>query len=183
MGLLSYFRKFYTSKRKEAKIVLLGPESAGKSTCLATLCNEDLAKVIPTRGFVIKSLLHDGYRLNIWDVGGQRSLSPYWIYYVSRVDALVYVVDSADKDRHKEAAKELNQLLQEERFAGAPLLVLANKQDLLKALAAAEILELLELSSVIDRSVLVHPCSGKSGDGLNEGSSTTSKAGAYCFLS
>ncbi|KAL2632788.1 hypothetical protein R1flu_004267 [Riccia fluitans] len=169
MGLLSIFRKFSTSKREETKILLLGLESAGKSSCLAFLCNEDLAKIVPTRGFIIKSLLHDSYRLNIWDVGGQRSLRPYWINCVTRADALIYVVDSADRDRHKEAANELSQLLAEQRFIGVPLLVFANKQDLLNALSAAELLEVLELSLVVDRSVFVQPCSGKFGDGTNDG--------------
>ena len=30
------------------------------------------------QGFNIKSLLHDGFKLNVWDIGGQKSIRPYW---------------------------------------------------------------------------------------------------------
>lgn len=30
------------------------------------------------QGFNIKSLMHDGFKLNVWDIGGQKSIRPYW---------------------------------------------------------------------------------------------------------
>ena len=71
-----------------------------------------------------------GYNLNIWDVGGQKSLRSYWRNYFETTDGLVWVVDSADKRRLQDCKAELHQLLQEERLLGATLLVFANKQDL-----------------------------------------------------
>ena len=38
-------------------------------------------------------------RLNIWDIGGQATLRPYWQNYYERTDALLWVVDSSDVDR------------------------------------------------------------------------------------
>ncbi len=35
-------------------------------------------------------------QLNIWDVGGQKSLRSYWRNYFEQTDAMVWVVDSAD---------------------------------------------------------------------------------------
>ena len=52
----------------------------------------------------------------------------------------VYVIDSADRRRLDETGAELNELLQEEKLAGVPLLVFANKQDLLNAAQADEVL-------------------------------------------
>jgi ADP-ribosylation factor-like protein 2 len=40
----------------------------------------------------------------VWDVGGQRSLRPYWRNYFERTDALVWVVDSADARRLADTA-------------------------------------------------------------------------------
>lgn len=77
----------------------------------------------------------------MWDVGGQKSLRSYWRNYFECTDGLVWVVDSADKMRLNTCREELNVLLQEERLAGATLLVLANKQDLPGALSAQEIKE------------------------------------------
>ncbi len=78
-------------------------------------------------------------RLNIWDVGGQATLRPYWQNYYERTDALLWVVDAADVERLRICKTELHQLLKEEKLAGATLLILANKQDLPGALSATEI--------------------------------------------
>ncbi len=79
------------------------------------------------------------FSLNIWDVGGQKSLRSYWRNYFETTDGLIWVVDSADRRRLDDCRKELHQLLQEERLLGATLLVFANKQDLPGALSAEEI--------------------------------------------
>lgn len=75
----------------------------------------------------------------MWDVGGQKSLRSYWRNYFECTDGLVWVVDSADRMRMQACRDELHVLLQEERLAGATLLVLANKQDLPGALSGQEI--------------------------------------------
>ena len=41
------------------------------------------------QGFNIKSLLHDGFKLNVWDIGGQKTIRPYWKNYFENTDALV----------------------------------------------------------------------------------------------
>lgn len=63
----------------------------------------------------------------------------YWRNYFECTDGLVWVVDSADRMRMEACRDELRVLLQEERLAGATLLVLANKQDLPGSLSAQEI--------------------------------------------
>ena len=54
------------------------------------------------------------YQLNIWDVGGQKSLRSYWRNYFESTDGLVWVVDSIDRRRMEDCTKELHSLLQEE---------------------------------------------------------------------
>lgn len=89
--------------------------------------------------FKLIKTFHAGYTLNLWDVGGQKSLRSYWRNYFESTDGLVWVVDSADRMRMDACRDELGILLKEERLAGATLLVLANKQDLPGALSAQEI--------------------------------------------
>lgn len=79
------------------------------------------------------------FKLNIWDVGGQKSIRSYWRNYFEQTDALIWVVDSADRLRLGDCKRELGLLLQEERLAGATLLVFANKQDIAGALSESEI--------------------------------------------
>lgn len=50
----------------------------------------------------------------------------------------IYVIDSADGRRLDECGVELASLLEQEELEGVPLLVFANKQDLLQALSAEE---------------------------------------------
>lgn len=52
---------------------------------------------------------------------------------------MIFVVDSADKERIEIAKQELELMLQEEELKGVPVLVLANKQDLPNALNDQEV--------------------------------------------
>ena len=54
------------------------------------------------------------YKLNIWDVGGQKSIRSYWRNYFEATDGLVWVIDSADTRRMGDCADALASLLQEE---------------------------------------------------------------------
>ena len=118
---------------------LRGLDNAGKTTILKRINGEAIDTISPTLGFNIKTLEHEGFKLNIWDVGGQKSIRSYWRNYFEQTDALIWVVDSADRLRLKDCKRELGQLLQEERLAGATLLVFANKQDIAGALTELEI--------------------------------------------
>lgn len=51
------------------------------------------------------SLPSCSYQLNVWDVGGQRSLRPYWRNYFEATDGLVWVVDSTDRRRLADCAE------------------------------------------------------------------------------
>ncbi len=69
----------------------------------------------------------------------------------------------------EESGSELDQLLHEEKLRGVPLLVFANKQDLLNALTPEEIHHGLNLKSIRERKFTIEACSSKSGEGLEEG--------------
>ena len=80
----------------------------------------------------------------------------------------IYVIDSADRRRMEETGVELQQLLDEERLSHVPLLVMANKQDLLSALSPSEITTELSLNELRERTWTILPCSAKTGEGLQE---------------
>lgn len=99
-GLLSLLRKLavHTSANSgvaQFRILLLGLDNAGKTTLLKMLANEtdDHMKTSPTRGFNVKTVqTESGFRLNVWDVGGQRNIRPYWTNYLENADALVFLL-------------------------------------------------------------------------------------------
>ncbi|MBA0653510.1 hypothetical protein Goklo_020675, partial [Gossypium klotzschianum] len=110
------------------------------------------------------------YTLNIWDVGGQRTIRSYWRNYFEQTDGLVWVVDSSDLRRLDDCKMELDNLLKEERLSGASLLILANKQDIKGALTPAEIAKVLNLESKDKtRHWKIVGCSAYTGEGLLEG--------------
>lgn len=161
MGLLSIVKKLRAAER-EMRVLVIGLDCAGKSSCVNRLRGEDVTSVAPTQGFDISSLKHSaGYTLNLWDVGGQQTIRAYWRNYFEATDAIVWVVDSADEARMPDCRRELETVLQEERLAGATLLVLANKQDLAGALPPSAIASSLGLNDAIGRKRhwQVFPCS------------------------
>merc|ERR1711907_726528 len=168
MGLLSLLRKLKKSET-EVRILMLGLDNSGKTSILKRLSDEDITHIMPTQGFNIKSLLHEGFKLNVWDIGGQKTIRPYWKNYFENTDALIYVVDSSDRKRIEEAREELNALLEEDKLTSIPVLVYANKQDLMQALTMEEILEELQLMDLKDRPWQIQPCSAKTGVGLQDG--------------
>ena len=97
-------------------MLVLGLENAGKTTILKTLSEEDISQIQPTQGFNIKSLVHAGFRLNVWDIGGQKTIRQYWKYYYDNTNAIVYVIDSADRKRLTDSGQELQMLLEEEKL-------------------------------------------------------------------
>ncbi|KAI8068136.1 ADP-ribosylation factor family-domain-containing protein [Gilbertella persicaria] len=168
MGLLSILKK-NRQHEKEMRILMLGLDNAGKTTILKRINGEPIDTISPTLGFNIKTLEHENYKLNIWDVGGQKSIRSYWRNYFEQTDALVWVVDSADRLRLSDCKRELSGLLQEERLAGATLLVFANKQDIAGALTEQEIRMALGLDDIKSHHWAIFACSAVTGDSLLKG--------------
>lgn len=153
---------------KNIRILVLGLDNAGKTTIIRTLNGEDINSVAPTLGFKITSFTYDPFILNIWDVGGQKSLRTYWKNYFESTDGLVWVVDSADNGKLVACASELHDLLKEERLAGASLLVLANKVDLQGALSSEKLEAALDLKSIKSHDWALYPVSAVKGQHVME---------------
>ncbi len=169
MGLLDLLRKLKKSD-KEAKILVLGLDNAGKTTLLKFLSSEAPSKIEePTKGFNVKTICKDGFKLNVWDIGGQSAIRTYWENYYDRTDALVFVVDSSDDYRLDETTSVFKILLAEPKLAKVPILVFANKQDKSDALQPNEIMEKMDLSSISDRKWSINACVATTGEGVADG--------------
>lgn len=177
------------------KLTRSGLDNAGKTTILKRLTGGDVREVSPTLGFNITTLVRtigstagatnaaaagsstspapsaegagESYTLNVWDVGGQRTLRPYWRNYFESTDAVVWVVDSSDTLRLDDCSSELRQLLAEQRLAGCTLLVLANKQDLAGSLTMEQVRDQLKLDTITSHTWRILPCSAITGEGLD----------------
>jgi len=123
----------------------------------------------PTVGFNMETVEYRNIKFQVWDVGGQDSIRPYWRCYYVNTKAIVFVVDSSDKDRIEIAKQELFGLLKEEELKDAAILVFANKQDLADAVSPESLTTELNLSSITNRQWAIFGSSAKEGTGLTEG--------------
>uniref|UniRef100_A0A803T631 ARF like GTPase 3 n=1 Tax=Anolis carolinensis TaxID=28377 RepID=A0A803T631_ANOCA len=132
-GLLSILRKLKSAPDQEVRILLLGLDNAGKTTLLKQLASEDITHITPTQVRKVSQCL---------------TTSEDACHKCGRN---IYVIDSADRKRFEETGQELAELVDEEKLSGVPVLIFANKQDLLTAAPAAEIAEGLNLHTIRDR--------------------------------
>ncbi len=88
--------------------------SSLKSFLLGRVLGEDHHEISPTVGFNIKTLEYNGFLLNLWDVGGQKSIRAYWRNYFEQTDGIIWVVDSVDRWRMQECKDQLHDLLRQE---------------------------------------------------------------------
>ena len=63
MGLLNLLRNLRQDTSKEAQILVLGLDNAGKTTILKKLSEEEITQIKPTQGFNIKSLVSGNFKL------------------------------------------------------------------------------------------------------------------------
>jgi len=104
------------------------------------------------------------------DIGGQRIIRAQRYHYLSGYKALIFVVNSGDRDRISEVKEELWSLISSEELGHVPVLVFANKQDMPRAIKPAALAEVLDLHRLpATRAWHVQPCTAVSGDGLFDG--------------
>ena len=158
---------------KEARLLMLGLDAAGKTTVLYKLRHGETITTIPTIGFNVEELQYKKLRMQVWDVGGQQKIRKLWRHYYQGVEGLIYIIDSSDSERIEEAQIELQSILEDEAFpSDACVLIFANKQDLPLAMTPQEVLEKLQLRSMRalqDRPWSVKAACATTGDGLDRG--------------
>ncbi|NWW65343.1 ARL14 protein, partial [Ifrita kowaldi] len=158
------------SRVKRASILMLGLDSAGKSTLLYKFRYKDAFLTMPTIGFNV-DMIEAGkdFTLTFWDVGGQKKMRELWSNFLEDTDGLLYVVDSSDKRRLEESRREFELILKNESIKDVPVVLLANKQDLPGALNAEEITRRFKMKKYCsDRNWYVQPCCAITGEGLVE---------------
>mmetsp|Transcript_19840 Transcript_19840/g.36971 ORF Transcript_19840/g.36971 Transcript_19840/m.36971 type:complete len:195 (-) Transcript_19840:47-631(-) len=156
---------------QEKRLLLLGLDAAGKTTLLYSLKLNECVHAVPTVGFNVEHITYKKLDMTMWDVGGQDKIRRLWNHYYRGTDALIYVVDSCDRDRIEEARIELHKILtnDEVKQTNRAVLVYANKQDLPGALNPAEIVQRLQLNSINSIEWYCQGSTAINGGGLYEG--------------
>eukprot|EP00899_Mesostigma_viride_P023342 jgi/Mesvir1/4192/Mv08900-RA.1 len=165
-------------KKSEFHVLILGIDKAGKTTLLERVKNiyadtEGLPpdKIVPTVGLNIGRVEAHKAKLVFWDLGGQAGLRSIWDKYYEEAHSVLFVVDSAEAWRFDDTKNALDRVLSSKELVGAPILILANKQDHPDAVKADQVARALELDRVEfrNRPAMVLPVSAYDGRGVDAG--------------
>lgn len=168
--------RFGGNKNAEYRILMVGLDSAGKTTILYKLKLGDVVTTIPTIGFNVETVKYKNISFTVWDIGGQDKIRPLWRHYYPNTQGVIFVVDSADQDRLKEAADELHKMAADPALAYASVLIMANKMDLPTALAAEKFHDEMKMDALPKTmSCHVQACSATQGVGVTDGMDWLSK--------
>jgi len=159
----------FHSRGKPQRIVMLGLDNGGKTTILYKLKMGEVVSTTPTIGFNVETVTRKNVTFSVWDVGGQDQIRGLWRHYFLNTQAVIFVVDSNDPTRLREARDELWKVLESPELSNAVVLVFANKQDYPDALKSDEISNRLELSKVKLQPWHIQAACATTGQGLDEG--------------
>ena len=151
----------------EKRFLILGLDGAGKTSILNRLVKKDTIETEPTIGLNIEQITHKNYLVTFWDLGGAAAV--LWKHYYNSTDAIIFVVDSTDRDRIDLAREELVGAASDPELAECPLLVLGNKKDKEGAMALDDLNIMLEFDKIPTKQKFLELCSAKENQGIFEG--------------
>ncbi|CAF96893.1 unnamed protein product [Tetraodon nigroviridis] len=165
--LLDWFRSLFW--KEEMELTLVGLQYSGKTTFVNVIASGHFSEdMIPTVGFNMRKVTKGNVTIKIWDIGGQPRFRSMWERYCRGVNAIVYMVDAADKEKIEASRNELHNLLDKPQLQGIPVLVLGNKRDLPNALDEKQLIEKMNLSAIQDREICCYSVSCKEKDNIGK---------------
>ena len=147
----SYLNKisaFLGLSNEEMRVLMLGLDAAGKTTILYRLKLGEVVTTIPTIGFNVETINHKSTQIVVWDVGGRDKIRPLYRHYFNNTQAIIFVVDSNDRERIEDARYEMDRFLREDELRDCIFLLLVNKQDLDNAMSVDEVRKALKFDEI-----------------------------------
>merc|ERR1712188_349341 len=98
--------------KQEMELSMVGLQNAGKSTLVNVFATGAFSEdIIPPVGFNMRKITQGHVTIKLWDLGVQPRFRSMWERYCRGVNAMVYVVDSADSESIETSKNELHELL------------------------------------------------------------------------
>lgn len=98
-SMLSWAKSRLALPPMDLKVMIAGPDAAGKTTLLYTAVRGELAQYPPTIGFNVENLAPlgpSGPHICAWDVGGGPRIGPLYLHYTPGLRGLVFVLRPTD---------------------------------------------------------------------------------------
>jgi len=153
--LFRYAFKRIFATHKEKVICILGLDSAGKSSLLNHIRYEfgepnfvSSEEMVPTIGLNFSKIQYQNFILTIWDVGGEIRFREVWESYFHDIDVLIWVLDSADRNRFKESEETFKKVILNEQLSYVPIAIVANKQDKEDSIKEEDVVDMLHLDEL-----------------------------------
>ena len=115
--------------KKDARVIFLGLDDAGKTTLLSVLKDGRVEQFDPTIHAHAEEFEIGKMKLCTVDLGGHETVRKVWRDYFPKVDAIVYLIDSANPKRFAESKYELDEVVNTPDLGNIPILILGNKVD------------------------------------------------------
>ncbi|KAL2077362.1 hypothetical protein ACEWY4_026866 [Coilia grayii] len=147
----NWVSKFQQPLRK-VTVLVVGLDNAGKTCSIRGMLGVPPGELAPTQGCVRTELQVENFLVTLLDVGGAPLERGSWSEHYGEAHGVIFVVDSSDRARVREVKEEMADILSQPRVAGKPLLVLANKQDKVSAMLGSELIEILSLEQLVNKS-------------------------------
>jgi len=141
---------------RKGRLAFLGLDNAGKTSLVQVLATGTLSTHPPTLHPTKEEVVAGGVTFLTMDLGGHTQARRVWREYCLDVDGVVFLVDSSDRSRLGEAARELQGVL----GLGLPVAVLGNKVDRPDTLTPTELALALGLRWEVPQPEVSHQAGG-----------------------
>ncbi|CAI9180851.1 unnamed protein product [Rangifer tarandus platyrhynchus] len=140
--------------QRHVAIITIGLDNSGKTVLVEAFQRElpSRSKMDSCSNSELTTLLVDNYEVSVYDLKGDMQGCEIWPNDYAQAHGLVFVPDSSDLEHMQEVKVILPNLLSDERVAGKPILLLANKQDKTDALPPGDITEYLLLERLMNEN-------------------------------
>jgi small GTP-binding protein len=163
----NFFGTWRWKEFPESNIILIGLDNSGKTTILQKTKMEE-KQTSTIIGFNVETVGYKKININSWDIGGRMKINKLEKYYYEGANALIFVIDSSDKERFPDIKDLIKKYSEEELLKNLSILIFANKQDIPGSLNCSEIVDKLEIRNW-KRNWQIQPCQAINSEGLAEG--------------
>ncbi|MHA2052151.1 MAG: ADP-ribosylation factor-like protein [Candidatus Hodarchaeales archaeon] len=137
----------FGDRKSILKFVLIGREYVGKTTLTHAFAGSDYRNYIPTLGLDILRIEYKNYHIRLWDLGGQRQFRKLWPKFATEASGIIFVIDSTTTQW-----VETREVFELAKLFQLPIIVFANKQDLVDRAQKIEIIA--EKLGIPERSIV-----------------------------